>query len=135
MPTLTRWYIKTALAWLVAALATGALLQTRMLSPAARSYVWPAYLHLITVGWLTGLIFGVAWWLFPRPDRSSPDRARAGWVSYSLLNAGLLLRAVAEPLGAAPSALSRTLLLVSALAQLGGVVTFSAIIWPRVRAR
>lgn len=141
MPTLTRWYIKTALAWLLTALAIGVALQAGIVSPGARARVWPAYLHLITIGWLTGLIFGVAWWLFPRPAKSSADRTPAdrtpyGWASYFLLNAGLLLRATAEPLaGSFWSGPLRAVVLVSAVAQFAGVATFAAVIWPRVRSR
>ena len=72
MPTLTRWYIRTAFAWLVTALAIGVALQAGIVAPGVRAQVWPAYLHLITLGWLTGLIFGVAWWL----SRAPPGRVR-----------------------------------------------------------
>lgn len=136
MPTLTRWYIRTALAWLVTALAIGVALQAGIVSSGVRAQLWPAYLHLITIGWLTGLIFGVAWWLFPRPAKASADRTPYGWASYFLLNAGLLLRAVAEPLaGSYWSGPLRAVIVASALAQLAGVATFAAIIWPRVRSR
>ena len=72
MPTLTRWCIKTALVYFVTALVLGVAMQSRHLLAAVPmlSLLWPAYLHLLMVGWITGLIFGVAYWLFPRSDRS-----------------------------------------------------------------
>ena len=139
MPTLTRWFIKTAIAYLVTALALGAAMQSRALLTAlpVLSVLWPAYIHLLMVGWITGLIFGVACWLFPRSDRLRPALSeRLGWAAYGFLNIGLLLRVTTEPVVAlAPSAPVRWLLLPAALFQLGGACAFAAMIWPRVRAR
>ena len=103
MPTLTRWFIKTALAFFVTALALGVAMQSRALVAAlpALSAAWPAYIHLLMVGWITGLIFGVAYWLFPRSDRLDPVLYdRLGWVAYGSLNSGLLLRVATEPMTA-----------------------------------
>ena len=137
MPTLTRWYIKTALGWLVVALGAGVGLQAGIASIELRARLWPVYLHVITIGWLTGLVFGVAWWLFPRPGKDMSDRTPLGWTSYLLLNAGLLGRVVAEPLvgTARPGDWEAVVLALAALAQLGGVTMFAMVIWPRVRSR
>ena len=72
---------------------------------------YPTYLHLVTVGWLTNLIFGVAFWMFPRYTAESPRGSDAlGWASYAGLNAGLLLRLIGEPAQLAGAG-GRTLLL------------------------
>ena len=66
----------------------------------------PVYFHLLMVGWVTQLIFGVAFWMFPRYSKEKP-RGREGlaWAMYASLNAGLLLRGLAEPMhSGAPSA-------------------------------
>ena len=139
MPTLTRWFIKTALVYFVTALALGTAIQSRSLVTAlpALSVIWPAYIHLLMVGWITGLIFGVAYWLFPRSDRLRPALSeRLGWAAYGFLNTGLLLRVVTEPVAALdPATPVRWLLPLAALLQLGGACAFAALIWPRVRAR
>ena len=103
MPFLTRLWLKAALAYLVAALATGVVL----LAPGLRDrWPWvgllgPVYFHLFMVGWVTQTIFGVAYWMFPK---AAPDRPRGSEflaiLTVILLNGGLLLRAVAEPLNA-----------------------------------
>jgi hypothetical protein len=49
---------------------------------------------------------------------------------YGLLNAGLLLRAVTEPVVERQS-----LLPVAALLQLAAILIFAATLWPRIRAR
>lgn len=71
------------------------------------------------VGWITQLIFGVSWWMFPV---ISKEKQRGSdllvWGVYGSLNAGLLLRAVAEPMEFLhPGLLWTRLLLLSALLQ------------------
>lgn len=139
MPTLTRWFIKTALLCFVAALLLGAAMQSRSVVSAfpALAVVWPGYLHLLMVGWITGLIMGVAFWLFPRPDKNRPPPPEwLGWMAYACLYLGLLLRLPAEPATAIdPVSPLRWLLPVSGLLQLTAACAFVALIWPRVRTR
>jgi hypothetical protein len=97
--------------------------------------VWPTYLHLLVLGWLTQLIFGVALWLFPKhsPGRPRGDE-RLGWASFFLLNAGLVLRALAEPSHALGHRVGG-LLVMAAVAQLLAGWAFVLNTWPRVRER
>ena len=54
---------------------------------------------------MTQLIFGVVIWMFPKYSTAQPrGNERLGWATYGLLNAGLLLRAIGEPLSAAQPA-------------------------------
>ncbi len=140
MPTLTRVFIKTALTYLLAALAAGSLLlagQAAGVPPPVRLLLQPVYVHLFVVGWVTQLIFGVAWWLFPPRSREAPrGDERLAWFVYAALNAGLLLRVVGEPLHAArPGAVSARLLVLSALLQAAAGWVFAAHLWPRVKGR
>ena len=60
MPTLARWFVKTALAYFVAALLIGVGLMLRPvlnLSPQVAS-LQPVYFHLLMVGWVSHLICG-----------------------------------------------------------------------------
>jgi hypothetical protein len=125
MPLLTRWYIKFALAYFVAALAAGVW-------QAAGGPVWltPIYVHLLVVGWITGMIFGVAYWMFPKFSKDQPRGA--DWIAvatFALLNVGLLLRLAGESLSIG------SLLVVSALSQWLAGVGFVVTTWPRVRER
>ena len=139
MPTLTRWFIRTALFYFVLALAVGAAMYSDALVAklSVLAVIWPVYLHLLMVGWITGLIIGVAYWLFPRPNRTRPAPSeRLGWASYALLNSGLLLRVVAEPAAALDRLTPlRWLLPVSGVLQLGAACAFVTLIWPRVKER
>ncbi|MGH7658726.1 MAG: hypothetical protein ACREL6_10875, partial [Gemmatimonadales bacterium] len=73
----------------------------------------------------------------PRPDRSRPaPSARLGWIAYAGLNAGLLLRVIAEPITALhPATALRWLLPISGILQFAAACAFAMLVWPRVKAR
>lgn len=139
MPPLTRWYIKLALLYLVAALLLGALAaaQRPLGLPAIFAVAGPAYVHLLVVGWVTGMIFGVAYWMFPKHSAERPRGNNAlALATFVLLSAGLVLRVVAEPLHQLrPSAGVGAALVASAIAQWLAGVGFVTAMWPRVRER
>ena len=139
MPLLARWYIKTALVYLVAALLVGAVLAAGPLfgRVGAVGALWMTYLHLFVVGWLTQLIIGVAIWLFPRLSRERPHGdVRLVWAAYGLLNSGLLLRVPAEPgMVLSGQVYWQWALAASALLQWLSVVLFVIYIWGRVRTK
>ena len=137
MPQLTRWYLRAAMIYLGGALALGVLMQ----SPAVRSaqpviaVLFPTFLHLLVVGWITQVIFGVAYWMFPRYSAEQPRGSeRLGWITFASLNAGMLLRIAGEPahlLGQGTAGL----LVASALLQLVAGWTFILNTWPRLKER
>jgi hypothetical protein len=139
MPPLTRWHIKTAFVYLAAALLLGVVLALgrSIRLPVWVAYLSPVYFHLIMVGWVTQMIFGVIFWMFPIVTRSRPrGNERLGWAVYILLNAGLLLRVLVEPANSAsPGGVWGWGLVISALAQWLAAVLFVFNAWPRVKER
>jgi hypothetical protein len=137
MPLLTRWYIRSAFVYLAAALLLAILLALplSMNVPVFIRAMNPAYFHLFLVGWVTQMIFGVIFWMFPIITRAQPrGNERLGWASYILLNVGLLLRVVAEPLTTVrPETGVGWLLAVSALLQWLAAVLFVILDWPRIK--
>jgi hypothetical protein len=127
--------VKTALGWLVAALVLGVVMQLPAAGRVpALAAVWPTYLHLMVVGWLAQLVFGVAFWLFPRYSAEHPRGSeRLGWAVYGLVNAALVLRLGAEPFRALAAV--RPVLVVSAGLHLAAVGLFIVNTWPRLKAR
>ena len=97
----------------------------------------PAYFHLFMVGWVTLLIMGVAYWMFPKWTKARPRGYPAlAWATYGLLNAGLLLRIVGEPaLTQSPLPMWQWAVVVAALLQWLGGLAFVFNIWPRVKER
>lgn len=134
-----RVFIKSALTYLVAAFTLGALLLAnqglRLSGPLELAL--PVYYHLLTVGWLTQLICGVALWMFPPLSRERPrGDERLPWIAYGALNGGLLLRAVAEPLHAwRPIPMLGWALALAAILQVAAVWLLVAALWPRVKGR
>lgn len=139
MPPLTRWHIKTAFIFLAAAMALGMALALGAVwqLPGWIAYLSPAFFHLIMVGWVTQMIFGIIFWMFPIVTRARPrGNERMGWATYVLLNAGLLLRVLSEPLnGMNPRGIWGWGLVLSALFQWLAAVLFVINAWPRVKER
>jgi len=136
MPLLTRWFIRAALVYLVLALCTGVFLALPAGNPI--SGLFPVYFHLLTFGWLTQLIFGVALWMFPKYSSAKPrGHEWLGWLTFILLNAGLLLRAIFEPLNSNNTSFpySGWMLVTAAILQWLAGLAFVANTWARVREK
>ena len=143
MPPITRLFIKTSLLYLVIALLLGLLLAAHRFLPrflplpAWLPLMTPVYFHLFMVGWVTQLIAGVAYWMFPKFTRTKPrGNDLLAWITYGGLNVGLLLRAVAEPaMTLSPAPHWGVGLALAALLQWLGGLAFVANTWPRVKEK
>lgn len=139
MPPLTRWFIKAAMVSLIAALlvraAIAALPWWDFHTGAAA--LAPVFLHLFMWGWVTQLIFGVAYWMFPKLSKESPHGHEGMWqATFWLFNIGLVLRVIGEPLHLLrPEALWAWLTALSALMQWFAGMAFVVNTWGRVKER
>jgi hypothetical protein len=131
--------VRAALIYLVAGLVAGALYwansQWAIWPPLAA--LDPIYIHLLVVGWLTQLIYGVIYWMFPIIGKNNlRGDPRLAWGVFVFLNAGLILRAICEPWRAlAPTELNGLGLVLSALLQGIAGYLFVIVCWPRVREK
>lgn len=134
-----RWYIRTALVYLLLAFLVGGLvLANQGLALSGRiEALRPVFYHLLMVGWATQLIGGVALWMFPPLSREQPrGDERIGWFAYATLNAGLIVRTLAEPLHSwSPQLLTGSLLALAALLQVLAIWALILALWPRVKGR
>ncbi|RJP51604.1 MAG: hypothetical protein C4557_07680 [Anaerolineaceae bacterium] len=132
MPLLTRTFIKTAMICFTLALTLGITL-----AAGVTSGLFPIYIHLLVFGWLTQLIFGVVFWMFPKYSVEQPRGSETlGWWTYVLLNIGLLLRAIAEPIQSTESnPFSGWMLVFSAILQFVAGLLFVVNTWARVKER
>ena len=99
MPTLTRWFLKTAMLYFLVGFGLGGVLLIALgwKQRPIFGVLQPVYWHLLVVGWLMQCIFGVAYWMFPSFSKDQlPRRETLGWFTYGALNLGLLLRAIVE---------------------------------------
>lgn len=139
MPVLTRWAIRTALIYLVTGLAAGVLYWSNVQWDFAPLFgaLSPTYLHMLVVGWLTQLIFGVIYWMFPIISKENMrGDSRLAWAVFGLLNTGLILRILCEPWrSVTPNDINGMGLVLSALLQVTAGYLFILVCWPRVRER
>ncbi len=135
MPTLTRWFLKASLLYLILALSAGILLVLPGGNPL--SGLFAVYIHTLAFGWLTQLIFGVALWMFPKYSAARPRGYEwLGWATFILLNAGLALRIIFEPMqSSVATPFAGWMLVTSAILQWLSGVAFVANTWARVREK
>lgn len=132
MPTITRYFIKSAMLYFVLGLLMAFFLAAKNLLnlPDVILLMNPTYLHVLVMGWITQLIIGVAYWMFPKYSKEKPrGDERIGWFIFIAFNIGLLLRVIGEPLAI------RWMLPISAVLQMVAVWFFVLAIWPRVKER
>jgi hypothetical protein len=139
MPPLTRWFIKAAMASLVLAFLTRAIM---VLLPMwgvqnVAGALAPVFLHLFMWGWVSQLIFGVVYWMFPKYSKELPHGHEGLWLAtFWCFNIGLILRVIGEPLHLLrPEALWAWLTSLSAVLQWLAGIAFVANTWGRVKER
>ncbi len=138
MPTLTRWFIKTSFVYLALALVAGLLLAAQSLfNLTILGELFSVYIHLLVFGWLTQLVFGVVYWMFPKYSTEKPrGNELLGWWTYGLLNVGLIMRAIAEPIQSVnPNPFAGWTLVGAAVIQFCAGLTFVLNSWNRVREK
>lgn len=137
MTPLIRRYIKTSFLFLLAGMALGAY-ATVEVNVRGRGVPWPlvtAHVHLLLVGFVLMLIFGVATWMFPRPAREDPRyRPWLAELIYWMLTVSTAVRALGE-LGSAAAGVRGGSLLAAlgGFGQLAATVAFVVNMWVRVR--
>ena len=101
MPRLSRWFIKIGLIYFIIGLTLSfiVLVQPTLGWSSQLQVLRPVYLHFLFIGWVTQIIMGVGYWMFPKYSKESPrGNEKLGWVVFILLNLGLILRGVSEPM-------------------------------------
>jgi hypothetical protein len=151
MPTTSRAFVKASVIYLCLGAMLGALMLVNRWIPLdpRLSALRASHISMLVVGWLTQLIVGVAWWLFPplriglHPGMPRPRRrgqAQRGseplfWVTFACLNSGVLLASVGEPLAVWTGMDGfRSVAGVSELLWMAAAVSFVVNMWNRVRA-
>ncbi len=132
MPTVSIWFIRAALAYLLAGFSLGALLLAgKGIALPAGLWRWlPVHFELLLVGWLVQLVMGVAYWIFPRFGLTPAARGREGlaWLAFALLNGGVCLASVGV-LGNQP-----VFAVVGRSAEVLAAATMALNVWARTRA-
>jgi heme/copper-type cytochrome/quinol oxidase subunit 1 len=136
MTSLVRLYIKTSFVFLLLGLLLGGYV-TVVVNLAGRAVPWPlitAHVHLLLVGFMLTLVFGVATWMFPRPARDDARyRTWLAWLVYWLLTASTVVRVAGEVGAAAVGTRGSSLAALGGLGQLAAALVFVVNMWTRVR--
>ncbi len=129
------WAIRLSLVHLLVGFSLGALM---LIAKGPGWFAWsmrylPVHMEVLLMGWFLNLIFGVAYWMFPRftPAKTGlPTRGyqRAAWLALVLLNAGIGLFVLGHTLH--PSVGVR---LAGRLLEAAAVLAFLVNLWPRVK--
>lgn len=139
MPTLSRWFIKIGLVYFVVGLLMSVIVLVQPVMGWSNSLqtLRPVYLHFLFIGWVTQIIIGVGYWMFPKLSKDNPRGSeRLGWVILVALNLGLVLRAIGEPLMLlAPQANMGWMLVVASILLLVAGWGFIFNTWGRIKER
>jgi cbb3-type cytochrome oxidase subunit 1 len=131
LPRLSVWFVRTALVYLAIGFTLGAVLLAapglQLGVPAAR--LRPVHIEFMLTGWMVQLALGVAFWILPR-FRVGAERGREeiAWVSYALLNIGVMMAAAGGIMGL-PAAVP----FLGHAAQGVAAGAFALHAWPRVK--
>jgi heme/copper-type cytochrome/quinol oxidase subunit 1 len=137
MPILSRWHVKLSFIYFITGLVIGGLMMTGKWIEVPR-WVWllrQTHVHLLTFGWITQLIFGIAYWMLPRLTKYEPrGNELVNWLVFITFNLGLLMRIVFEPLHFdGPTPTLGLLLTISGWLQVTAGILFVINAWRRVR--
>lgn len=93
--------------------------------------------HILFVGWFVQFAIGIAYWLLPRrktPERPYGYNEKLGYTAYILINCGMVLRILGEPLyfsGTLQGTLGTLSLGISGITQAAAGVMWANQLWSR----
>ncbi len=141
MPFVPRLFVKAGIVYLVLTFLLGAvLLGLEALRRPVPFIIGIEHGHMGFVGWLVNTVIGVALWLLPLNRKAFPKTQgrypeTLARLAFTLLNVGLPMRLIVEPLHQArPTQATAMLLLISAVLQLSAILVVGWIAWSRVYA-
>lgn len=139
MPLVARLFVRAGIVYLILTFLAGAvLLVLEALGKPAPFIVGIEHGHMGFVGWLVNTVAGVALWLLPLNRKAFPKTQgrypeTAARAAFVMLNVGLPLRLIVEPIHAfQPSPAAAALLVASAVLQFGAIAIVAWVVWHRV---
>ena len=133
MPRISRTFVKSGMVFFALSMVASLLIEFDAGLPGLIPLFW----HMLMVGWITQIIFGVSIWMFPGRNREEGFTAQLwGWLTFLFLNAGLILRIIAEPMAGTDSeGIWNVLLVCSAVFQVIAVGCYIVEMWPRILSK
>jgi hypothetical protein len=133
MPTLSRYFIRSALVYLAIGFTLGGfILSAKTGVIDVRVWTWlPVHIVLLINGWLVQLTLGVAYWILPRIRLAERGRRGWAWTGFITLQSGLTLTTISG-FGLWLPAFNEFFAPAICL-QVFGVGLFAIHAWPRIR--
>lgn len=141
MDRFTIYAVKTSLIWMLAGFVIGGLMLVDHMVPGNwRAWLLPTHGHMLFVGWFVQFVIGIAFWLLPRkrrPELPLGYGEHKAFIALAMLNLGLLMRVVAEPLwrDRREGIVIDSLLAGSSILQVLAIFIFVSQMWPRIYGR
>jgi hypothetical protein len=141
MDRVSIYLVRAGLLWLVTGFSLGALMLSDALVPGDwRLWFAPTHGHILFVGWFLQFAVGVGYWLLPRkrsPERPEGYRVSTAFLAFGMLNVGLLLRVIVEPLERTgrEGVILDIALAASSILQLAAILIIASQIWKRILPR
>lgn len=137
MHILVRLYLRTAFFFLALGLLGGLWIEFQLTAGGVISHgMVVAHVHMLLAGFLLMMIFGVAYWLFPRSSRGQPIGPYPNLVgfAYVLMTTGTMVRAVTEFCDVQLDAPAWSYVrLAASTCQMAGIAIGIWTLWGRVR--
>jgi hypothetical protein len=131
MPKLSVWMVRASLVHMGLGFLFGSLILHHKGIP-IYGWTWKLlnpHIELMIFGWTMQLVMGVAFFALPRfthrPSRYGFESL--GWISFTLLNSGVILVAIANWYGLGE------VMLIGRMLSLLAVISYVVMIWPRVK--
>jgi hypothetical protein len=125
MDWFVRAFLKASLTWL----SLGVTVGVAMAAAPALAVYRPAHLHMLTLGFVAMMIFGVAYHVIPRFSGNPLHSQRLPVWHWWLSNGGLLLMCVGFVLRPHPVAFATPLLAAGASMSATGAYAFAWVMW------
>jgi cbb3-type cytochrome oxidase subunit 1 len=125
MEWFVRAFLKASLAWLALGVTLGVAMSAHPVWTMYRS----AHMHMVLLGFVTMMIYGVAYHVIPRFTGHALHSRRAAVAHWWLSNAGLALMAVGFAVQATVAGVGTVLLATGGTLSAAGAYTFAYLIW------
>ena len=125
MDWFVRWFLKASLTWLALGVALGVAMAVHPVWTVYRA----AHMHMVLLGFVTMMIYGVAYHVLPRfTGNPLPSRQWAG-VHWWMANAGLLLMVIGFIVRATHATSGTVILSIGGTLSALAAYVFVALIW------
>lgn len=132
-----RYFIKTAIVFLIIGLATGLfMIISKNIFYIGYPYsVITAHTHIILIGFVMMMIMGVAIWFFPKAEKDDKKyKPNLILFVYALMTISTTIRFIAEMInGYSQDSISSTISVLAAIGQFFSFLLFFYSIWGRIR--